>query len=179
MIGNVKKIIIRPDFLSQQIYCSNGAFSFLNETSPEELVSRPLPANALCIPTVHHFIRYMHVHICEQKISFFFFSARKKNCHRHVNRFGDVPFISLLCNRAKAWKRYFALNLNLRRWEHLSLLDYKHKDITAKHQDERIASSTYRNYSCNFAGSTHFYFAKAGGRKMGLGGGRWKLTVRL
>ena len=73
MIRNVKKIIIRPDFLSQQIYCSNGAFSFLNETSPEELVSRPLPANALCIPTVHHFIRYMHVHICEQKISFFFF----------------------------------------------------------------------------------------------------------
>ena len=103
MIGNVKKIIIRPGFLSQQIYCSNGAFSFLNETSPEELVSRPLPANALCIPTVHHFIRYMHVHICEQKISFFFFfSARKKNCHRYVNRFGDVPFISLLCNRAKA-----------------------------------------------------------------------------
>ena len=105
-----------------------------------------------------------------KKISFFFFSARKKNCHRHVNRFGDIPFISLLCNRAKAWKRYFA-NLNLRRWELLSLLDYKHKDITAKHQDERIASSTYRNYSYHFAGSTHFLFCRGQEDGITKGGG--------
>ena len=51
------------------------------------------------------------------------------------------------------------------------MLDYKHKDITAKHQDEGIASRTYRNYSCHIAESRHFYFTKAGGRKMGLGGG--------
>ena len=54
------------------------------------------------------------------------------------------------------------------------MLDYKNKDVTAKSQDERIASGTYCNYSCHFAGSTHFYFTKAGGRKMGLGG--WGLT---
>ena len=78
MIANVKQIII-PDFLSQQIHYSNGAFSFLNETSHEEFVSRPVRANALCVPTVHHFIRYMHVHIREQKISCsFFFSQERK-----------------------------------------------------------------------------------------------------
>ena len=43
--------------------------------------------------------------------------------------------------------------LNLR-----PLLHHKNKGITAKHQDERIAGSTYRIYSCHFAGSTHFYF---------------------
>ena len=49
------------------------------------------------------------------------------------------------------------------------MLDYKHKDITAKYQDERITSSMYRIYSCHFAGSAHFHFTKAGGRKMDLG----------
>ena len=39
------------------------------------------------------------------------------------------------------------------------------------YQDEGIASSTYRNYSCHFVGSTYFYFTKAGGRKMRFGGG--------
>ena len=34
--------------------------------------------------------------------------------------------------------------------------------------------STDRIYSCHFAGYTHFYFIKAGKRKMGLGG--WGLT---
>ena len=52
-----------------------------------------------------------------------------------------------------------------------SLLDNKNKDITAKHQDERIASSTYCIYSCHFAESTHIYFTKARGRKIGLGVG--------
>ena len=113
---------------------------------------------------------YARSHMRTEDFFFFFFSARKKNCHRHVNRFGDIPFISLLCNRAKAWKRYFA-NLNLRRWELLSLLDYKHKDITAKHQDERIASSTYRNYSYHFAGSTHFLFCRGQEDGIRKGGG--------
>ena len=48
------------------------------------------------------------------------------------------------------------------------LLDLKHKDTTATHQDERIAGSTYRIYLCHFAGSTHFYFTKAEKRNMGL-----------
>ena len=42
-------------------------FSFPNETSPNEFVSRPIRAIALCIPTVHHVTQKMHVHIREQK----------------------------------------------------------------------------------------------------------------
>ena len=48
---NKYKQIIRPDLLSQQIHCSNGAFSFPNETSPEEFVSRTIRAIALCVCT--------------------------------------------------------------------------------------------------------------------------------
>ena len=40
---------------------------FPNETSPNEFVSRPIRAIALCIPTVHHVTQKMHVHIREQK----------------------------------------------------------------------------------------------------------------
>ena len=46
MITNFKKVI-RPDFLSQKIHCSNGAFTFPSETSHEESFSRPLRAIAL------------------------------------------------------------------------------------------------------------------------------------
>ena len=53
-----------------------------------------------------------------------FFSASKKNFHRHVIGFGDIPFISIVCNRAKSSKRLFHTisnlgnaALNLRRWE--------------------------------------------------------------
>ena len=53
-----------------------------------------------------------------------FFSASKKNFHRHVIGFGDIPFISIVCNRAKSSKRLFhtisnlsKATLNLRRWE--------------------------------------------------------------
>ena len=66
-----KKKKIRTYYLSQQIHCSNGAFSISNETSPHEFVPRPICAVALCIPTVYRFT------------FFFFFSASKKNCHRH------------------------------------------------------------------------------------------------
>ena len=31
----------------------------------------------------------------------------------------------------------------------------------------------YCNYSCHFSGSTHIYFTKTGGRKVGLGEERW------
>ena len=41
------------------------------------------------------------------------------------------------------------------------MLDHKYIYITAKYQNETIASSTCRIYSCHFAGSTHFYFTKA------------------
>ena len=37
----------------------------------------------------------------------FFFSISKKNCHRHENGFGDISFISLVCNRAKSSKKLF------------------------------------------------------------------------
>ena len=74
------------------------------QASPDEFVSRPVRAIALCIHTVHHFRRKMHAHIREQ-ISFF--SASKKNFHRHVIGFGDIPFISIVCNRAKSSKALF------------------------------------------------------------------------
>ena len=73
-----KRKLIRPDFLSQQIYCSNGPFSFPRETSPYEFVSRTIRAIALCIPTVHHFTQKIHAHTREQKISCSFFSASKR-----------------------------------------------------------------------------------------------------
>ena len=47
------------------------------------------------------------------------FSASKKNCHRHVNGFGDIPFISLVCNRAKSSKKtlfHTIRNLGKGRW---------------------------------------------------------------
>ena len=103
----------------------------------------------------------------EQKISCSFFSGRKKNCHRHVHRFGDMPFISLLCSRAESLKNiYFAYNKQLGKGHSKSCIY-----ITAKHQDKGIASSTYRIHSGNFAACTHFYCTNAGGSKMGLGGG--------
>ena len=42
-----------------------------------------------------------------------FFSASKKNFHRHVIGFGDIPFISIVCNRAKSSKRLFHTISNL------------------------------------------------------------------
>ena len=64
-------------------------------------------ASLLCI-VLHEKI---HAHIREQKIScffcVFFFSASKKNCHRHENGFGDKSFISLVCNRVKSSKELF------------------------------------------------------------------------
>ena len=54
-------------------------FSFPHETSPEEFVSRPIRAIALCVPTVHHFIRNMQAQIRERKISCpFFFCQEEK-----------------------------------------------------------------------------------------------------
>ena len=38
-----------------------------------------------------------------------FFSASKKNFHRHVIGFGDIPFISMVCNRAKSTKTLFSI----------------------------------------------------------------------
>ena len=86
-------------------------FSISNEMSADEFVSRPICAIASCIPIVHRFTRKIHAQIREQKISCFFFvlffSASKKNCHRHENGFGDKSFISLVCNRAKSSKKLF------------------------------------------------------------------------
>ena len=97
--------------MSQQVHCSIGAISFPHETSPEQFVSRPLRATALCVPTVHHFTRNMHAQIRERKIYRSFFSTRKKNCHHHVNGFGDLPFISLVCSHARNLKKIFSIQL--------------------------------------------------------------------
>ena len=108
-----------------------------------------------------------------------FFPASKKNCHRHG--FDDISLISLLCSRAKSSKKLFYIELAT--WVKPLyifvvgnfLLDYKCKDITAKHQDERIVGSTYRIYSCHFPGSRHFFFHKSM-EKIRLGGGGRGLT---
>ena len=67
-------------YLSQQIYCRNGAFSFSNKTSPDEFVSRQIRAIALCNATVHHLTqKNPHPHTkTEDFLFFFFFSANKK-----------------------------------------------------------------------------------------------------
>ena len=110
-------------YLSQQIHCNNGAFSFSNKTSPDEFVSRPICAIPLRIPTVlHEKSTPTYADRC------LVLSANKKNCHHHVNGFGDISLISLVCNRAKSSKKtlFHALSnlgkttLNLHRWELLA-----------------------------------------------------------
>ena len=73
MITNVKNHYTRTHYLSKQIRCNNEAFSFSNETSPDEFLSRPTYAIALCIHTVHRFTQKIHTRIREQKISCVFF----------------------------------------------------------------------------------------------------------
>ena len=51
----------------------NGTYSSPNETFLVNFVSRPIGATALCIPTVHHLARKMHIHIREQNMSCFLF----------------------------------------------------------------------------------------------------------
>ena len=95
--------------MSQQIYCRNGAFSFSNKTPPDEFVSRQIRAIALCNATVHHLTqKNPHSHTRTEDF-LFFFPANKKNCHRHVNGFSDIPFISLLRDRAKSFKNIFSI----------------------------------------------------------------------
>ena len=101
--------IIRPDLLSKQIHRGNGAFSFPNETSPEEFVSKKVCAIALYIPTVHYFTRKIHAHIRERMISCSFFPVRKKSCHGYDNGYGDIPLISLVRNRPKSFRGIFPI----------------------------------------------------------------------
>ena len=70
-----------------------------------KFVSKQIRAIALCNPTVHNLTHKIHAHIREQRISCFFFPASSENCHRHVNGFGDIPFISLFCDRAESLKK--------------------------------------------------------------------------
>ena len=88
-------------------------FPFLAKHLLRNLVSRPLRAIVLCILlcTILH-------EICTPisangRFLVLFFFARKKSCHRHVNGFGDLPFISLVSNRARSLKKYFPFNKQL------------------------------------------------------------------
>ena len=92
MITNVKKsldknILLQPtDSLWQ---CS--FFSFLMKRLLMNLFQGQFVPLHYASPTVHRFTRKIHAHVCEQKIScLFFFEVSKKNCHRHVNGFGDI-----------------------------------------------------------------------------------------
>ena len=67
-ITNVKKIIRSEHIIwANRFIVAMELFSFPNETSPNEFVSRPICAIALCITTVHHVTQKMHVHIRERK----------------------------------------------------------------------------------------------------------------
>ena len=57
------------------------------QASPDEFVSRPVRAIALCIPTVHHFRRKMHAHLRERKIFLFFFFSPRNACIPTVYHF--------------------------------------------------------------------------------------------
>ena len=48
-------------------------------------------------------------HMRTEDFLFLIFAAWTKNCHRHVNSFSDIPFISLLCSRAKSLKKIFCI----------------------------------------------------------------------
>ena len=96
-------------------------FPFLAKHLLRNLVSRPLRAIVLCILlcTILH-------EICTPisangRFLVLFFFARKKSCHRHVNGFGDLPFISLVSNRARSLKKYFLSINNLGKKERHSL----------------------------------------------------------
>ena len=92
-LHNVSLLCIILDEKCTPIY-ANGRF----------LVLFFSPRNA-CISTVYHSTRKMHAHLRERKISCSFFSPRKKIYDRHVNGLGDLPFISLVCNRARSLKK--------------------------------------------------------------------------
>ena len=106
MTTNVKEII-RPEVLSQQNHCTSGAYSFPNETSPEEFVLRTVRAIALRIPTVHHFTPNMHVHIRERMIScfFFFFCKKKKSLSPRKRIWWHIIHISCLPSSEKLYTK--------------------------------------------------------------------------
>ena len=71
-----------------------------------KFVSKQIRTIALCNPTVHNLThKNPRLHTRTEDFLFFFFPASSENCHRHVNGFGDIPFISLLCDRAESSKK--------------------------------------------------------------------------
>ena len=90
-----------------------GLFPFLAKHLLRNLVSRPLCTIVLCIllcTILHEICTPISVN---GRFLVLFFFARKKSCHRHVNGFGDLPFISLFSNRARSLKKYFPFNKQL------------------------------------------------------------------
>ena len=108
MIKNFKKII-RPDFLSQQNHCSNRAFSFPNETSPKEFVSKPNSCHCIMHPyCASFFTRYTRPRTRTEDFLFFLF-CRAEKLSTHLNGFGDIPLIYLVCNRVESLKKVFSI----------------------------------------------------------------------
>ena len=88
-------------------------FPFLMKRLLRNLVTRQLRAIALCILLciiLHEICTPIYAN--GRFLALFFFT-RNTNCHRHVDRFGDVPFISLVCNRPRSLKKYFPYNKQL------------------------------------------------------------------
>ena len=92
-----------------------------------KFVSKQIRAIVLCNPTVHNLTQKIHAYE-NRGFLVFFLPASSENCHRHVNGFGDIPFISLLCDRAESFKKNLfhtisnlgKATLNLCYWELLA-----------------------------------------------------------
>ena len=114
MITNVK-IQKRLDqiFRANRFIVVMELFPFLMKHFLMNFVSRPPRAVVLCILLciiLHEICTPIYAN---GRFLVLFFFARKKNCHRHVNGFGDLPSISLVCNRARSLKKYFPFNKQL------------------------------------------------------------------
>ena len=88
-------------------------FPFLAKHLLRNLVSRPLRAIVLCILLCTILHKICTPISANGRFLVLFFFARKKSCHRHVNGFGDLPFISLVSNRARSLKKCFPFNKQL------------------------------------------------------------------
>ena len=102
-----KKKSLDQIFWANRFIVAIELFCFPYETSLEEFVART--GRAITLRIILH-------EICTSTyangwflVLFFFFLPGRKKCHGHVNGFGDIPFTSLVCHRAKNLKKIFFL----------------------------------------------------------------------
>ena len=91
----------------------------------------------------------MHTHIHEGKISYSFFSARKKNCHRHVNGFGDLNLYFLFAIDREAWRNIFNSISNLGKKQRHSLKWKFARALVARAQLYRVLNKWLKKTNWN------------------------------